>query len=250
MGIEDFETESEPRDPNPRNKKYSKHEIMGAFIELAVELGETPTMRQATSDDRLPSHRTICNHFAKYNKLVTACGLDTNQEFGVNHEKEQYTYNVYDTVEPADNDDLVLVKEHTSKSKGEATEAIVIAELMKRNITVTVPHGEDARYDMIADIAGDLYKLQCKTARISGGTLQFNTQSSSMRRDGYKKVSYGDEIDYFIVYSWDLDEVFIIHQSDVGNKTGSLRLHEPENNQTTGVKFAHDYSLDVQLANI
>lgn len=39
-----------------------------------------------------------------------------------------------------------------SKNKGELVEAVVLAELMKREIAVSLPFGDNQRYDMILDI--------------------------------------------------------------------------------------------------
>lgn len=41
-----------------------------------------------------------------------------------------------------------------SKNKGNIGEAIILAEFIKYGIQVSLPFGDNARYDMIADIKG------------------------------------------------------------------------------------------------
>lgn len=48
--------------------------------------------------------------------------------------------------------------------KGDLTEAVVIAELMKRSVPVSIPFGDNERYDVVAENPdGSLLKVQIKT---------------------------------------------------------------------------------------
>ena len=49
-----------------------------------------------------------------------------------------------------------------SKDKGNIGEAIMLAEFIKRGIQVSIPFGDNARYDLIIDLNGKLYKVQVK----------------------------------------------------------------------------------------
>lgn len=60
-----------------------------------------------------------------------------------------------------------------SKRKGEISEAVVISELLKRNLTVSVPFGENARYDLVVDDDGDFERVQCKTGSLKNGGYSF-----------------------------------------------------------------------------
>ena len=46
-----------------------------------------------------------------------------------------------------------------SKDKGNIGEAIAIAEFTKRNIQVSIPFGDNARYDLVADFNGKDYHI-------------------------------------------------------------------------------------------
>ena len=47
-----------------------------------------------------------------------------------------------------------------SKEKGNIGEAIILAEFVKRGIQVSIPYGDCARYDLIAEFNGKLNKIQ------------------------------------------------------------------------------------------
>lgn len=49
-----------------------------------------------------------------------------------------------------------------SKDKGNIGESVVLTEFIKRGIQVSIPFGDNARYDLIADFNGRLNKIQVK----------------------------------------------------------------------------------------
>ena len=62
--------------------------------------------------------------------------------------------------------------------KGDLTEAVLIAELMKRSIPVSVPFGDNERYDIVTETpGGGLLKLQVKTGWMADGTIEFHGTS-------------------------------------------------------------------------
>ena len=92
-----------------------------------------------------------------------------------------------------------------TKILGNTTEMECMLECMKLGIQVSIPFGEDSRYDFIMDYNNKLYKIQCKhcseildndgeavaikfkTVRQSGSNATVHTRAK------YTK----DEIDYF-----------------------------------------------------
>lgn len=57
----------------------SDEEIVDEVAQLADSLGETPTMREATSRDNIPSGGTITNRFGSWNNLLEKAKLKINQ---------------------------------------------------------------------------------------------------------------------------------------------------------------------------
>jgi len=136
-----------------------------------------------------------------------------------------------------------------SKQKGNLTELQSIVAFYELGYQVSIPYGENSRYDFIADINGKLIKVQCKTARkIDDGVIEFscrscrsNTQSSIERR--YTK----NEIDFFCTY-WDGQCYLIpIEETSTSKK---LRFVAPKNGQKVGISYAKDYELSNQLERI
>ena len=137
----------------------------------------------------------------------------------------------------------------SSKQKGNLTELQSITAFYELGYQVSIPYGENSRYDFIADINGKLIKVQCKTSReIDNGVIEFscrscrsNTQSSIERR--YTK----DEIDFFCTY-WNGHCYLVpVEETSISKK---LRFVAPKNGQKVGISYAKDYELSIQLERI
>lgn len=84
--------------------------------------------------------------------------------------------------------------EKTTKQKGNITELECLLAFEKRGIEVSVPWGENTRYDMIIDIDNKLYKIQCKTSReTKNGSFSFATSSTRLNTRGSFKACYSKE---------------------------------------------------------
>jgi len=127
---------------------------------------------------------------------------------------------------------------------GQKTEAIVLAELVKRDYRVLVPFGVNHRYDLVIDQGGQFLRVQCKTGRLANGVVTFNASSTQggNARDGAIRRGYKDEADVFLVYCPGTDKVYWILVEEAGTAP-NLRVDPPKNNQTTGIRWARDYEL-------
>lgn len=135
------------------------------------------------------------------------------------------------------------MKKHP-KWKGETAEAIVIAELLKREIPVSIPFGENQRYDLIMDLSGKLYKVQVKSVRWLDGKVEVRKKSKGRRKGKAYSKDYVGEIDFFLLYCYELDKVYML---EVNTKIDCLRVNPPKNNQKKGIHWAKDYELDAVL---
>ena len=128
-----------------------------------------------------------------------------------------------------------------TKDKGDVTEAMVLAQLVKDGIPVLTPFGDNQRYDLVAETEpGVFVRIQCKTGRLRDGVVSFSTCSSSLHRGGVAK-SYHGEADAFGVYCPDNDKVYIVPVNETGNKKGTLRVTLTKNNQSKLVRLASTY---------
>ena len=130
-----------------------------------------------------------------------------------------------------------------SKRKGEISESIIISEMLKKELNVSIPFGENTPYDLIIDRNGELEKIQCKTGKLKEGVIRFNTVSTRSNFSETSEKSYKGRIDKFMVYCPDLDSLFEIPEEEASKGKMKLRVKEPENNQTKGINWAEDYKL-------
>lgn len=141
--------------------------------------------------------------------------------------------------------------ELNSKQKGKLTELQCITAFIQQGCSVSIPYGDDSRYDFIADIDGQLIKVQVKTSSLKKNTenaIAFSCRSTHVNCSGVKNIRYNaKEIDYFATY-WD-NQCYIvpIEESSVEK---ILRFAPPKNGQIKGVAFAKDYTLEKQLNKI
>lgn len=131
-----------------------------------------------------------------------------------------------------------------NKSVGERTEAIVLAELSKVGYAVLIPFGENHRYDLvIEDGDGNFCRLQCKTGNIEKGAIVFSTASSYNHHRRGGRRDYRGQIDYFAVYSPELQKTYLVPVDHIGTVEGYLRIEPPKNGQEKNIRWAKDYEL-------
>ena len=88
-----------------------------------------------------------------------------------------------------------------TKTKGLLTELQCQAYLTGLGYNISVPLGEDCRYDFIIDVDGMLIRVQVKHCRITKTGIQIACRSTQANCRTSKSKSYSkDEIDYFATY--------------------------------------------------
>jgi hypothetical protein len=138
--------------------------------------------------------------------------------------------------------------ELTTKQKGNITEIETILAFTKLGYKVSIPYGEDCRYDLVVDINNKLYRIQCKTSHALTNPkdgFQFKSKSVVITTRGRKENTYSsDEIDYFAtVYE---GQCYLIPVSECGS-TKTLRYHYPVNGQKKGISLAENYTLEEMI---
>ena len=133
----------------------------------------------------------------------------------------------------------------STNQKGAIAETGILHIATKLGIEVYVPAIEHGRYDMIFDLQGQLWRVQCKWGKLKGEVVSAHTQSSRRTADGFLARSYTEEeIDAIAVYCCDLDRCFFLPISLVaGRRMIHLRLGPARNNQRAGINWAQDYDL-------
>ena len=138
---------------------------------------------------------------------------------------------------------------YTSKI-GLLGELRTMEEFEKHGVSVYVPISHDSEVDMIAEINGEFKKIQVKSStRSDGDRCSFGLQSSNTRyrKDGKlngRKKSYSpDEIDYFSLYDYNDDEVYLL-KNDHEQTTITLRSSPMKNPNQNGPNYKEDYRID------
>jgi len=115
-----------------------------------------------------------------------------------------------------------------TKDVGDETEARVLAACIGHGHTVSVPFGDNDRYDLLVDIDGNLQRVQCKTGWIEGDCVRFKTASKTTVDGEAVTREYGPEIDAFAVRCRDTGNLYWVPRTAAGAKSTYLRLGEPE----------------------
>lgn len=132
------------------------------------------------------------------------------------------------------------------KHKGAQTELQVITYLHGLGYDVSIPFGDNARYDIILDTGQELLKIQIKTASLAtdtNDTYLIKTCSTGINQHQNKIKPYTiDEIDY--IGTFINDRVYLIPIENCGKKEKRLRFAPPKNNQNAKCNMAQDYEAE------
>lgn len=88
-----------------------------------------------------------------------------------------------------------------TKAKGLATELLCQAYLTSLGYNISIPIGEDCRYDFILDINGSLQRIQVKSCQETENGLTFSTRS--ITTSGHHNINHPytkEEIDFISIY--------------------------------------------------
>ena len=131
----------------------------------------------------------------------------------------------------------------TTKDKGNIAESIALSEFVKRNITVSIPFGDNAKYDLIADFNGKLNRIQVKYCGCKSNTNSYICVCESKKSHTNKKhhIYTKKEIDYIFFYIAEVDTSVLIPIEDINGKGEIyLREHKTSSNQ----RLINDYLID------
>ncbi|WP_435316899.1 group I intron-associated PD-(D/E)XK endonuclease [Haloarchaeobius sp. TZWSO28] len=112
-----------------------------------------------------------------------------------------------------------------TKDRGDETEAKIISELVSQGYSVSLPFGDNDKYDLILDDNGQLYRIQCKTAwQNKPDTIRFNTHSQTTRNGRYHEETYHQTVDAFLVRYPELETLYWINVDDATSQKMELRF--------------------------
>jgi hypothetical protein len=150
---------------------------------------------------------------------------------------------------PVNGIDEVLAepKRRNTKAVGDRSELEAMAALIRNGYRISLPFGENQRYDLIADDGERLLRIQVKTGRLRNGSINFSC--SSMRRADRNRATtwvtrpYTGEIDYLAVYCPQTKEVYLVPESELVSTCGHLRVDPTVNRQGKRIRWAAPFKL-------
>lgn len=141
--------------------------------------------------------------------------------------------------------------ELTSKQKGNLTELQCLTAFVECGYSVSIPYGDNSKYDFIADIDGRLLKIQVKTASLKNkdeNAIKFSCRSTHVNCTGIKSERYSNnDIDYFATY-WN-NQCYLVPVNECSIEK-TLRFEYPKNGQKKGITFASEYKLEIQIQKV
>jgi prevent-host-death family protein len=137
--------------------------------------------------------------------------------------------------------------------KGAVAEAAIAYEAVRLGVAVFKPLSEHSRSDLIFEIAGSVYRVQCKTARRKGEVIVISLGTARCTPFGYVRARYGvDEIDLIAAHCHELERNYLLpFNGKVGSqKAIQLRLSAPQNGQRASINYASSYEFRGAVAQL
>jgi hypothetical protein len=131
----------------------------------------------------------------------------------------------------------------STKSIGDRSEAVVLLALIKAGYNVSIPFGENHRYDLLADDGERILRVQVKTGKLSGDVIRYSCSSSHSHRGGVFARPYFGQVDLIAVHCPQNGKVYILPEKEFVATRAHLRLSEPANNQRRRIRWAREFEL-------
>ena len=132
------------------------------------------------------------------------------------------------------------------KDVGDRTTLAVMLALRDAGYAISVPFGENTRYDLVIDDGARTARIQCKTGRLRLGAIRFATCScyGHHLRPGQSRRDYIGHVDFFAVYCPETSGVYLVPIEDIPVRVqAALRVEAPRNGQQRRIRFASEYEL-------
>jgi len=131
---------------------------------------------------------------------------------------------------------------HHTKEKGDLGVLKAQVSLYEQGYLILQPVTEHAPYDLVAYKEGFFKRVQVKYKSIDkSGALTVHFRSSWADSHGtHMKAIDKSQIDIYCLYCPETDECYYLDPMEF-DKSATLRVKTPKNNQTKNVKLASDY---------
>jgi len=133
--------------------------------------------------------------------------------------------------------------EHHTKTLGDLGVLKAQLDLFEKGFIVSVPLTEHAPFDLVIYKDGVCKTVQVKSRSVtSRGTIEIQFRNVWSDRNGIHSSEVDkNAIDLYCVYCPETDLCYYFNPSNF-DKSITLRIEPPKNNQLTGVHLASDYT--------
>ena len=129
---------------------------------------------------------------------------------------------------------------HKTSEKGDIGELVVAADLISKGFNVFTPISSTSPFDLLVFKDGKYYRVQVKYRKINdNGSLNVSMTRHSISHSKIKEVE-NTFVDVMVIYCPCTRECYYIDSKEF-NLHISLRVIEPRNKQTKGIRYSKDY---------
>ncbi len=131
---------------------------------------------------------------------------------------------------------------HHTKDKGDLGVLKAQLNLFEQGFLILNPVTEHAAFDLVAYRERKFVRIQVKYKSVDRtGSITVHFRSSWADKNGtHMRQVDKDEIDLYCIYCPDTDECYYLDPKDY-NRSVTLRVKAPKNNQATNIRLAKDY---------
>lgn len=139
-----------------------------------------------------------------------------------------------------------------TKDQGILGEGQVLAKFVELGIPISIPFGDNASYDLVAEFNGKLNKIQIKSSTQTTEDVTLFKISKTRINSGQNITTYytADEVDYYALYNIAKKEIYLVPFNQAAKKEIPIRHTLPKNNQVGRAKLDKDYLIDTVLEKI
>lgn len=142
----------------------------------------------------------------------------------------------------------------TTKQQGNLGEAAAIKAFLQHGVKISLPYGDNASYDLIVeDNKGKLLKVQVKSCESinANGVYRFSIARKRINTQGNYQSSYSkNEVDLFVLYAVDIDELYLLTFEETGTSDISIRIAPPKRKGGGPIKMRKDYLFEKKFSEI
>jgi hypothetical protein len=137
----------------------------------------------------------------------------------------------------------------STTQKGDTAETAILASLTEFGHVVSVPFAGAASYDLVADLEGELVRVQVKHGRITGDHVEVSLRRTNPNHNEYVESYYrADEIDTYAIYAPEIDRSFWLPFEEAPGSSLRIRYRGQPDIDHPSIRWADDYALSARLS--